>query len=57
MQLRPSVVSYTWIGNDIIGFACSFRRIIDPHFEEKLADVVGLYIDPPDNAVVLSVDE
>lgn len=57
MQLRPSVVSYTWIGNDIIGFAYSFRRIIDPHFEEKLADVVGLYIDPPDNAVVLSVDE
>ena len=29
----------------------------DPHFEEKLTDVVGLYLDPPDNAVVFSVDE
>ena len=29
----------------------------DPHFEEKLLDVVGLYMDPPVNAVVLCVDE
>jgi len=35
----------------------TFKLSNDPHFEEKLADVVGLYMDPPDNAVVLSVDE
>ena len=35
----------------------TFKLSNDPDFEEKLADVVGLYIDPPDNAVVLSVDE
>ena len=29
----------------------------DPRFEEKLQDVVGLYLDPPDNAVVFSFDE
>jgi transposase len=29
----------------------------DPHFEEKLNDVVGLYLNPPDNAIVLCVDE
>ena len=29
----------------------------DPEFAAKAADVVGLYLDPPDNAVVLSVDE
>jgi transposase len=29
----------------------------DPHFEEKLADVVGLYMNPPDNAIILCVDE
>src|SRR3972149_6475872 len=29
----------------------------DPQFETKLADVVGLYLDPPENAVVLCVDE
>jgi len=29
----------------------------DPKFEEKLLDVVGLYMNPPANAVVLCVDE
>jgi len=29
----------------------------DPQFAPKAADVVGLYLHPPDNAVVLSVDE
>jgi len=29
----------------------------DPHFEEKLNDVVGLYLNPPDNAIVLCIDE
>jgi transposase len=29
----------------------------DPRFEEKLVDVVALYMDPPQGAVVLSVDE
>ena len=29
----------------------------DPQFSQKAADVIGLYLSPPDNAVVLSVDE
>src|ERR1700730_16175622 len=29
----------------------------DPEFVEKLRDIVGLYVDPPAHAVVLSVDE
>lgn len=29
----------------------------DPRFEEKLLDVVGLYMNPPENAIVLCVDE
>ena len=29
----------------------------DPEFTQKAADIVGLYLDPPDNGVVLSVDE
>jgi transposase len=29
----------------------------DPQFAEKAADVVGLYLDPPENALVLCVDE
>lgn len=29
----------------------------DPQFAEKAADIVGLYLDPPENALVLCVDE
>jgi transposase len=29
----------------------------DPEFTQKAADIVGLYLDPPKNAVVISVDE
>ena len=29
----------------------------DKRFEEKLVDVVGLYLNPPEKALVLSVDE
>lgn len=29
----------------------------DPQFTQKAADIVGLYLNPPDNAVILAVDE
>jgi hypothetical protein len=35
----------------------TFQLSNDPKFAEKLKDIVGLYIDPPAHAVVLSVDE
>jgi transposase len=35
----------------------TFKLWNDPKFEEKLTDVVGLYLDPPEKAVVLCVDE
>ncbi len=35
----------------------NFKISADPNFAEKVRDVVGLYLSPPDNAVVLSVDE
>jgi len=35
----------------------TFKLSNDPQFAEKLKDVVGLYVDPPEHAVVLSVDE
>ena len=34
-----------------------FKLSNDPAFAEKLTDIVGLYVDPPAHAVVLSVDE
>jgi putative transposase len=44
-RLKPHKVEY-WCG-----------KSPDPEFEEKQAAIVGLYLDPPDNAVVLCVDE
>ena len=34
-----------------------FKLSTDPQFVDKLRDIVGLYVDPPAHAVVLSVDE
>lgn len=35
----------------------TFKLSRDPRFAEKVADIVGLYMDPPGGAVVLSIDE
>jgi putative transposase len=35
----------------------SFKLSTDPLFVEKVKDIVGLYLNPPDHAVVLCVDE
>ncbi len=35
----------------------TFKLSTDPFFIEKVRDIVGLYLNPPDNAVVLCVDE
>ncbi len=34
-----------------------FKLSTDPFFVEKVRDIVGLYLNPPDNAIVLCVDE
>jgi hypothetical protein len=34
----------------------TFKVSNDPEFEEKVADIVGLYMRPPDKALVLCVD-
>src|ERR1039458_5861987 len=35
----------------------TFKLSTDARFEEKLVDVVGLYLNPPENAIVLAMDE
>ena len=37
--------------------ARTFKVSNDPNFSEKLEDIVGLYMNPPEHALVLSVDE
>jgi hypothetical protein len=43
-ELKPHLVDY-------------WKLSTDPHFVDKLYDVTGLYLDPPERAVVLCVDE
>src|SRR5687768_5707953 len=35
----------------------TFKLSSDPRFAEKLGDIIGLYVSPPEHAVVLSCDE
>ena len=35
----------------------TFKLSSDPHFVEKVRDIIGLYMSPPDRALVLCVDE
>jgi hypothetical protein len=35
----------------------TFKISNDPAFAEKLEDIVGLYLDPPEHALVLCADE
>ena len=52
---------FVWKAMRRHGIALERRRpwciSTDPEFAAKAADIVGLYLHPPDNAVVLSVDE
>ena len=56
--ISPDSVHRIWQANDIKPHIVeTFKLSNDPAFEEKLVDVVGLYLNPPEDAVVLSVDE
>ena len=53
-----STVHRIWQAHDLQPHRIeTFKFSTDPDAEEKIHDVVGLYMNPPTNAVVLSVDE
>jgi transposase len=53
-----SMVNRVWRANGLKPHLCrTFKVSNDPNFAEKLVDVVGLYLDPPEHALVLCVDE
>lgn len=53
-----STVHRIWQAHDLQPHRVeTFKFSTDPDAEEKIHDVVGLYLHPPTNAVVLSVDE
>jgi len=54
----PSMVQRVWKANNLKPHLVrTFKLSNDPHFVEKVIDVVGLYLNPPEHALVLSADE
>ena len=56
--VSPSTVRRIWKARRLTPHRVEHYKLSrDRHFEEKLRDVVGLYLNPPEHALVLSVDE
>ena len=56
--ISKSTVNNVWRGHNIKPhLSKTFKLSRDPKFLEKMTHVIGLYLNPPDNAIVLCVDE
>ena len=56
--VSPATVQRIWSARGLKPhLVTTFKLSNDARFEEKLVDVVGLYLNPPDHAVVLCMDE
>jgi transposase len=56
--ISPAAVQRIWRAHGLKPHIVQrFKLSNDPAFEEKLRDIVGLYLKPPDKALVLCVDE
>ncbi len=56
--VHPSTVQRIWKLHGLQPHRTqSFKLSQDPRFEEKIIDVVGIYMNPPERSVVFSVDE
>ncbi|MCA1681249.1 MAG: IS630 family transposase [Actinobacteria bacterium] len=56
--VSPATVQRIWSARGLKPHRVkTFKLSNDKHFEEKLVDVVGLYLNPPEQAVVLCMDE
>ena len=58
LGIRPNLVHRVWKAHNLRPFQVrTFKLSRDPKFVEKLVDVVGLYLNPPEHALVLCCDE
>jgi len=58
LNVSPAMVQRVWKANGLKPHQTkTFKLSNDKHFVEKLVDVVGLYLSPPEHALVLSCDE
>jgi len=58
LRISRTIVHRVWQRHDVQPHRVErFKLSKDPHFEEKVRNIVGLYLNPPDRALVLCVDE
>jgi len=58
LGVSQSMIHRVWKANGLRPHLVrTFKLSRDPHFEKKLIDVVGLYLNPPEKALVISADE
>lgn len=58
LGVSPSMVHRVWRANQLKPHRVkTFKLSNDPHFIEKMTDIVGLYLNPPEHALVFSCDE
>ncbi|BBM03883.1 hypothetical protein GL2_39570 [Microbulbifer sp. GL-2] len=57
-EITPWQVRQIWAAADLRPYRLkTFKISNDPELSDKVVDIVGLYMNPPENAIVLSVDE
>jgi transposase len=57
-EVSPATVQRIWSARGLKPHrVATFKLSNDKHFEDTLVDIVGLYLNPPENAVVLCMDE
>ncbi|MFN3324920.1 MAG: helix-turn-helix domain-containing protein, partial [Bryobacteraceae bacterium] len=58
LGVSRTIVHRVWQRHDVQPHRVErFKLSNDPQFEEKVRDIVGLYLNPPDRALVLCVDD
>ena len=58
LNVSPSMVHRVWRSQQLQPHRTKFFKLSnDPQFVEKVTDIVGLYLSPPEHALVLSCDE
>ena len=58
LGISRTIVHRVWQRHDVQPHRVErFKLSSDPRFEEKVRDIVGLYLNPPDRALVMCVDE
>ena len=58
LNVSPSMIHRVWRSQQLQPHRTKFFKLSnDPQFVEKVTDIVGLYLSPPEHALVLSCDE